>query len=98
MKTPLVEIENVKRLSFGKESHLHGCHPRGKASTDIFQRSFIWERTRSQHIYHLSTHKIIPRDRPLGKSSQHIFLAPNKNLFDILKTMKSNNLKSNFSN
>ena len=59
MKTPLVEIENVKRLSFGKESHLHGCHPRGKASTDIFQRSFIWERTRSQHIYHLSTHKII---------------------------------------
>ena len=59
MKIPLVEIESVKRLSFGKESHLHGCHPRGKASTDIFQRSFIWERTRSQHIYHLSTHKII---------------------------------------
>ena len=87
MKTPLVEIENVKRLSYGKESHLHGCHPRGKASTDIFQRSFIWERTRSQHIYHLSTHKIIL-----------LLLATIKNLFDILKTMKSNNLKSNFSN
>ena len=94
MKIPLVEIENVKRLSFGKESHLHGCHPRGKADRHFSTLLYLGANTFTTHLPSINTQDY----SALGNSSQHILLAPNKNLFDILKTMKSNNLKSNFSN
>ena len=55
---------------------------------------YLGANTFTTHLPSINT----PDYSALGNSSQHILLAQNKNLFDILKTMKSNNLKSNFSN
>ena len=49
--SPAMELENLNLEE--SSSHLHGCHWRREAWTDISQRSFIWERIHNTQDFSL---------------------------------------------
>ena len=49
--SPAMELENLNLEE--SSSHLHGCHWRREAWTDISQRSFIWERIHNRQDFSL---------------------------------------------